>query len=79
VKVLLGYFNANLGGEGTFKLTTENQSLDESGNDMGLKQYTLPHPKIKLSGVQRSHNPTFLIRSRDLVTTAGVWVVNRIY
>jgi hypothetical protein len=43
IKILLGHFNAKLGGEDIFKLTTGNESLPEDSNDNGVKSSKLCH------------------------------------
>jgi hypothetical protein len=52
---------------------------------MGLNQYTLPRPKIKLSRVKRSHNPTFLktvtrfLKLLQLATTSTGYALTILY
>jgi len=48
MKILLGYFNAKLGREDTFKLTTGNETLHEDSNGNGVKVVKCNAQPIKL-------------------------------
>jgi len=46
MKILLGEFNAKVGGENIFKPKIENESLLQDNNDNGVRIVTLPHQKF---------------------------------
>jgi hypothetical protein len=46
MKILLGYFTAEVGRENIFKPTIRNESLHEIINGNGVRAVTLPHLKI---------------------------------
>ena len=48
MKILSGDFNAKVGRENTFKLTTGNDSPYQDNNDNGVRIINLPHQKIWL-------------------------------
>jgi len=48
IQILLGGFNAKVGGENIFKLTIGNESLLQVSNDNGVRIVTLPQQIIWL-------------------------------
>jgi hypothetical protein len=45
LKILLGDFNAKVGGENIFKPAIGNESSHQDSNDNGFRIVTLPHQK----------------------------------
>ena len=55
MKILLGDFNARVGGENIFKLTTGNESLHQDNNDKGVRNVNFATSKNLVKSTMLLH------------------------